>query len=67
MKRVVELGDIVRLRSGGPKMTVCAVQLENGALEKGVVTCAYFVGEEIRNIIVPQQALVVWASEEGKP
>jgi hypothetical protein len=40
-------------------MTVCAMSPE------GVVTCAYFVGEEIRNIIVPASALQVWDSEES--
>ncbi len=44
-------GDIVMLKSGGPKMTVAKV------VERGNLECLWFVGLEVRSFIFSPEAL----------
>lgn len=41
---VFSVGDLVRLKSGGPIMTVWDIE----SVEQGIVRTAWFVGEEIK-------------------
>ena len=46
-----EIGDVVQLRSGGPKMTV------HGLVSDGDVICQWFEGNEVHEESFPKEAL----------
>ena len=46
-----EIGDVVQLRSGGPKMTV------HGLVSDGDVVCKWFEGNEVREESFPKDTL----------
>ena len=46
-----EIGDVVQLRSGGPKMTV------HGLVSDGDVVCQWFEGNEVHEESFPKDAL----------
>jgi uncharacterized protein YodC (DUF2158 family) len=52
MSQNVDIGDVVQLKSGGPKMTVAA-----GPGNFGLI-CLWFSGDELKNAEFPQAALV---------
>lgn len=54
------IGDIVGLKSGGPKMTVTEV------LEEHVRT-AWFAGSKKENGVFPLEAVLIYQEEKGKP
>ena len=49
----IKIGDLVHLKSGGPRMTVKAVDPKNGK-----VTCQWFVGNELNQDHFPKETLV---------
>lgn len=51
MAEDLEEGDVVQLKSGGPRMTVTEVQ------ENGQVCCAWFEDDETRSRYFPPKAL----------
>ncbi len=57
------LGDMVKLRSGGPVMTLSSFQPGVGNV---AVVCSYFVGTEYHEITVARAALVKVTEEELK-
>jgi uncharacterized protein YodC (DUF2158 family) len=63
--QVIDLGSIVRLRSGGPEMTVMVVwDYEDGlygaAHKRGLhVQCSWFCGDVMRTETFPPSALTV--------
>lgn len=63
-----KVGDVVRLRSGGPAMTVSAVPTEGGVT---VAVCLYFAGDTLLNErLIPdvlELAQPVHGSEESVP
>jgi uncharacterized protein YodC (DUF2158 family) len=50
----MEIGDVVRLNSGGPRMTVEIITKETAA---PVVRCVWFDNEELKRGIFPAAAL----------
>lgn len=56
-------GDVVQLKSGGPKMTVEAV---SGHSSKAVVTCQWFVGGIVTSDKFPPESLMK-VNDEFKP
>jgi len=46
-----EIGDVVQLRSGGPKITV------HGLVSDGDVVCQWFEGNEVHKESFPKEAL----------
>jgi uncharacterized protein YodC (DUF2158 family) len=58
-----EVGDVVRLRSGGPKMTVQEV-IEIG----GNIRCQWFVQGEVRTAVFHPRSLdrLAWDDERGE-
>jgi len=59
VKHFPELGDLVRLKSGGPNMTVVAVDK--------LVSCCWFVGEVVSSMTVPSEALACWDDQAIEP
>ena len=56
-----KLGDLVRLKSGGPTMTVNAL---GHVVRAGQVTCVWFVGNKHNTAVFEENALV---AVEDKP
>jgi uncharacterized protein YodC (DUF2158 family) len=54
-----EIGDVVKLRSGGPKMTV------HGLVSDGDVVCQWFEGNEVHEENFPKDALQRHEQVEG--
>ena len=54
-------GDVVRLKTGGPEMSVVVV---NEALN--LVLCQWFVGDEVRSSHFAPESLVLVAQKEGE-
>ncbi len=52
------VGDIVRLKSGGPKMTVEVMQ------SRGFYTCSWFVRTEIKSWVFHENALMPVTDEK---
>jgi uncharacterized protein YodC (DUF2158 family) len=46
-----EIGDVVQLRSGGPKMTV------HGVISDGDIVCQWFESDEVHEENFPNEAL----------
>lgn len=58
----LKVGEIVQLRSGGPKMTV-----EDPAIgSKGYVRCQWFAGSKLETGAFPLQALMKPGGETAK-
>jgi uncharacterized protein YodC (DUF2158 family) len=53
MPEALKVGDVVRLKSGGPVMTVSATAMNGRQL-----ICAWFVGEENKSAAFSSEALV---------
>jgi uncharacterized protein YodC (DUF2158 family) len=54
-----EIGDVVQLRSGGPKMTV------HGLVSDGDVVCQWFESNEVHQENFPKEALKKVEQDEG--
>lgn len=60
MSKIFKVGDVVELKSGGPKMTVEEIeqQYDNGKpLEGYNCICVYFLNEESKSLTVDQLVL----------
>lgn len=55
--QTMKTGDVVRLRSGGPLMTVDERLIEP-AQEAGEVRCIWFEGDEVKRGTFPAAALI---------
>lgn len=51
-----KIGDLVRLKSGGPKMTVNAIQGRTG----NIIVCTWFVGTDFKEAEFSPDALEKW-------
>jgi uncharacterized protein YodC (DUF2158 family) len=54
-----EIGDVVQLRSGGPRMTV------HSLVSDGDVVCQWFEGSEVHEENFPKEALKKVEPDEG--
>ena len=54
-------GDIVQLKSGGPKMTVCSTSPDGRHY-----TCKWFSGSKLEDGHFPQDALIVPTADDSK-
>jgi uncharacterized protein YodC (DUF2158 family) len=52
----LKVGDLVRLRSGGPVMTV--EETEGAPLQAGQIRCQWFAGKRLEREIFPQENLI---------
>ena len=59
----LEIGDTVRLKSGGPRMTVMSF---TGATGKSAL-CAWFVGDENKQNVFSIDALELWEEAKSDP
>ena len=48
----LQTGDIVRLKSGGPELTVVSLHMDNGTVE-----CSWFEGEALKQAHFPIEAV----------
>ena len=55
----LEIGDVVRLRSGGPKMTV------QQRTSPGTLNCTWFLEEELKRSSFTEDSLEKVEDEEG--
>ena len=62
MSADIKAGDVVRLKSGGPKMTVSKVEQRNGAMR---VDCDWFEGTKATYGTFPASSLDVVAEMEA--
>lgn len=59
-KNLIKHGVVVRLRSGGPIMTVSGIRPKEGV----DLTCHWFVGDELRTVVLSREELEVVPAEE---
>jgi uncharacterized protein YodC (DUF2158 family) len=55
-----KIGDIVQLKSGGPKMTISEI------FDNGTVRTSWFAGSKMEKGVLPVQALSVVSDEPSK-
>ena len=58
MPEKFKTGDIVQLKSGGPKMTVHSYATRYSPSEPNTVHCQWFAGAKMSNGVFPEDALV---------
>lgn len=58
------IGDIVKLKSGGPEMTVKEAISNFGGEETGNYRCQWFAGKKLDNGVFPYESLVAVTKEE---
>ena len=58
MAQKFKTGDIVQLKSGGPKMTVNGAELPSGAA-KQYYSCQWFAGSKLEGGTFPEESLTV--------
>ena len=63
MAAKLKIGDVVRLKSGGPDMTVCEAKPE---FHDGQVRCQWFGGRKLEYGYFPIESLVEVEVEDGK-
>lgn len=51
----INVGDVVRLKSGGPKMTVAKIGVYHGGVAQA--TCHWFAGDKVETGLFPLAAL----------
>lgn len=63
-KSIFNKGDLVKLKSGGPDMAVCDVNI-NPMTEEfvGTYRCQWFAGEKLELGIFPQESLIAATTE----
>lgn len=60
-----KIGDVVMLRSGGPKMTINNLE-ESASNFYGRVHCRWFYGTEAKEEFFHQDALEIWKENDPK-
>ena len=63
MSNTYNIGDIVRLKSGGPEMTVRKVNSDIGGGFSGSYQCQWFAGKKLDSGVFPQESLVAVTEE----
>jgi len=64
MNNTFDIGGIVKLKSGGPEMTVKKVNTNMREEFSGSYTCQWFAGKKLDSGVFPQESLVAVATEE---
>jgi uncharacterized protein YodC (DUF2158 family) len=64
MAHAFKIGEIVQLKSGGPKMTVIEIAEGNMTIRAGQIRCSWFAGAKNETGWFPPDALAM-ASEEN--
>lgn len=64
LKNLFEIGQIVKLKSGGPDMTIQSLckRFGTGAFS-GEYSCQWFAGKKLENGIFPEQSLELVTNE----
>ena len=63
MTNTYNIGDIVKLKSGGPEMTVRKVNTNMSDEFSGSYQCQWFAGKKLDSGVFPQESLVAVAGE----
>ena len=63
MSNTYNIGDIVKLKSGGPEMTVRKVNADIGGQFTGSYQCQWFAGKKLDSGVFPQESLVAVPEE----
>ena len=63
MTNTYNIGDIVKLKSGGPEMTVRKVNINMNDKFSGSYQCQWFAGKKLDSGVFPQESLVAVAGE----
>jgi uncharacterized protein YodC (DUF2158 family) len=63
MSNTYNIGDIVKLKSGGPEMTVRKVNTNMSEEFSGNYQCQWFAGKKLDSGVFPQESLVVVTGE----
>lgn len=58
-----DIGDIVKLKSGGPDMTVKEVITQMGGQFSGSYRCQWFAGKKLDMGVFPEESLIAVATE----
>jgi uncharacterized protein YodC (DUF2158 family) len=66
MAQAFKVGDIVQLKSGGPKMTVIEIESAPYSLPKTQIRCSWFAGAKNENGYFPPDALMPAPEETPK-
>ncbi|MFC1626419.1 YodC family protein [Pseudomonadota bacterium] len=64
MNNTFDIGEIVKLKSGGPEMTVKKVNTNMREEFSGNYQCQWFAGKKLDSGVFPQESLVAVATEE---
>lgn len=59
-----KVGDMVRLKSGGPDMTINEVITNLDGEEKGKYRCQWFAGKKLDSGLFPLESLIAVAQEK---
>ncbi|HJU20757.1 MAG TPA: DUF2158 domain-containing protein [Stellaceae bacterium] len=63
MADTFHVGDIVQMKSGGPKMTITAI--DKDVSDRGVAECQWFAGDDLKKAILFLSSLK--AAKESDP
>jgi len=58
MSNTYNIGDIVKLKSGGPEMTIKKVNTNMNDEPSGHYQCQWFAGKKLDSGVFPQESLV---------
>lgn len=61
----MQIGDIVRLKSGGPSMTVVRIMDGTGDSNKGDVLCCWFYNGDLKSFEFPKTLLDVGSTHRS--
>jgi len=62
-QKKLQVGDIVKLKSGGPDMTIKDVHTDIHDEEIGTYRCQWFAGKKLDNGVFPLESLITVTKE----
>jgi uncharacterized protein YodC (DUF2158 family) len=57
--KIFKIGDIVQLKSGGPKMTISLEDLKVSGTSTGKVHCEWFINGEVKTYLFNEEVLTL--------